>query len=100
MLLCHSYNIICRGFGKQGYQCQGKLNRYTVRVPGNIVHIAVCSFVVHKRCHEFVTFVCPGVDRGADSDVSIRSNNIQQIEQFKQDIFCKTYQMAVAVLPI
>nr|CAB3265160.1 protein kinase C alpha type [Phallusia mammillata] len=56
------------GFGKQGYQCQ------------------ICRLTVHKRCHEFVSFQCPGADTEGGDGTKLEHNF--RVASYASPTFC------------
>lgn len=80
------------GLGKQGYQCQGKMD-LTGSVTKSIVFFClVCTLVVHKKCHQFVVVKCPGC-KSEQSNEDVSSIQYASIENIERKFFLSSFSL-------
>lgn len=93
---------VCRrGFGKQGYQCQGK---YYISdstffdctghvVPLLIFHscVSACQTAVHKKCHDKLLTKCPESGRESENTI-VSAFALHNLATYKRQIFFKIYE--------
>lgn len=68
------------GLRNQGHQCQVLFLLWPIQMEFNVLCPQICSMVVHKRCHKFVTFKCPGFEQPVETDQ-------KRIHQFKRHTY-------------
>ncbi|OAF68393.1 hypothetical protein A3Q56_03828, partial [Intoshia linei] len=66
---------------------RGALRHKNIQIVKNHHFSPLCGLVVHKRCHEFVTFQCPGVEKQTSNETDAYKHKFK-IHTYSSPTFC------------